>query len=128
MMLSQLATEYVSFKQSMGMRFRAESVILNAFCHAMGDIDITQVNSESVEHYLAGTGPITTFWHRKFEALNGFYRYAVSRDHISLSPLPTTLPKRPTPFKPYLYTHDEYRKLLDVTSILDKNDDRRTLT
>jgi integrase/recombinase XerD len=120
MMLTQLVTEYVSFKQSMGMRFRAESVILNAFCRAMGDIDIAQVSSKSVEHYLAGIGPITTFWHRKYEALNGFYRYAVSRGHISLSPLPTILPKRPTPFKPYIYTHDEYCRLLDMTSILDK--------
>ena len=81
MRLARIVAEYVTFKQSMGMRFRAESVILNAFCRAMGDIDITRVSSCGVENYLIGTGPITTFWHRKFEALSGFYRYAISRGH-----------------------------------------------
>jgi len=120
MKLSQLATEYVTFKQSLGMRFRTECVILDAFCRAIGDIDITQVSSSSVQNYLAGTGPITTFWHRKFEALNGFYRYVISRGHISLSPLPKILPKRPAPFQPYIYTHDEYRRLVEITHVLNK--------
>jgi integrase/recombinase XerD len=121
MKLSQLAAEYVTFKRSLGMRFRTESVILNAFCRVMGNIDVTQVSPNSVQNYLTGTGPITAFWHRKFEALSGFYRYVVSRGHISLSPLPTILPKRPAPFQPYIYTHDEYRTLVEVTQVLDKS-------
>lgn len=120
-MLAQLAAEYVTFKQSIGMRFRAESVILSAFCRAMGDIDIAQVSPCSVDNYLAGTGLLTVFWHRKFEALSGFYRYAISRGYTSLSPLPTIIPKRPATFKPYIYTNDEYRRLLDMTRILDKS-------
>jgi site-specific recombinase XerD len=107
------------------MRFRTESVILNAFCQALGDIDITQVSPCSVEDYLAGPGPITAFWHRKFEALSGFYRYTISRGYVSLSPLPTIIPKRPTTFTPYIYTNDEYHRLLDMTYILDKS--RRSL-
>lgn len=121
MKLAQLAIEYVSLKQSLGMRFRAESVILNAFCRAMGDIDIAQVSSCSVNNYLAGTGPLTAFWHRKFDALSGFYRYAISRGHISLSPLPMIIPKRPATFKPYIYTEDEFRRLLNSTCILGKS-------
>jgi integrase/recombinase XerD len=121
MRLAQIAADYVTFKQSMGMRFRAESVILNAFCRAMGDIDIIQVSSCVVDNFLAGTGPITAFWHRKFEALSGFYRYAISRGHVLLSPLPTIIPKRPVTFKPYIYTNDEYRRLLDMTHILDNS-------
>jgi integrase/recombinase XerD len=121
MKLAQLSAEYVMFKQSLGMRFRTESVILKAFCRAMGDIDITQISPEPVHNYLAGTGPITTFWHRKFEALSGFYRYATTRGHISSSPLPVILPKRPAPFKPYIYTPDEYARLVEVTHVLDKS-------
>ena len=78
MKLSQLANEYVMLKQSMGMRFRTESVILNAFCQAMEDIDIAQVTIGAVQNYLNGTGTITTFWHRKYDALKGFYRFALS--------------------------------------------------
>ena len=73
MKLFQLAIEYITFKQSMGMRFRTESVILNAFCRAMGDIDIAQVTANSVQNYLTGTIPLTSFWHRKFEALTCFF-------------------------------------------------------
>ncbi len=119
MKLSDLATEYVILKQSLGMRFRTEAVILNAFCQAMGNIDVIQVSPESVQIYLAGTGPITAFWHRKFEALSGFYRHAISRGHISLSPLPTTIPKRPPTFQPYIYSHDEYRRLVEMTHVLE---------
>jgi integrase len=121
MKLAQLATEYVTFKQSLGMRFRAESVILKAFCRTMGDIDITRVDPDLVQGYLTGTGPITAFWHRKYEALCGFYRYAIARGHTGLSPLPTVVPRRPTPFRPYIYTDDEYRKLLQATQILDES-------
>ncbi len=120
MMLAQLSDEYVTFKQSIGMRFRTESRILKAFCRAMGDIDITQVNPLSVERYLAGTGPITTFWHRKFEALSGFYRHAIARGHVAVAPLPLIAPKRPEAFKPYIFTHDEYRRLIEITKILDE--------
>ncbi|TAN37335.1 MAG: integrase [Nitrospirae bacterium] len=125
MRLAQLTAEYVTFKQSVGMRFRAEAVILNAFCRAMGDIDITEVSPCLVDNYLTGTGPLTAFWHRKLEALSGFYRYTISRGHISLSPLPTIIPKRPTNFNPYIYTNNEYHRLLDMTYILDKS--RRSL-
>lgn len=121
MKLAQLATEYVAFKQSTGMRFRTESVILKAFCRAMGDIDITRVDPGLVQGYLTGTGPITAFWHRKYEALSGFYHYAIARGHTGLSPLPTVVPRRPTPFQPYIYTDGEYRKLLQATQILDES-------
>jgi integrase/recombinase XerD len=121
MKLYELTTEYVILKQSLGMRFRTEAVILNAFCRAMGDIDVAQVSPESVQIYLAGTGPITTFWHRKFEALIGFYCHAISRGYISFSPLPTTIPKRPPTFQPYIYNHDEYRRLVEMTHVLDKS-------
>jgi len=121
MKLLQLATDYITFKQSMGMRFRTESVILNAFCRAMGDIHIVKVTPSLVQSYLNGTGPITTFWHRKFEALNGFYRFAISRGYISSSPLPMIIPKRPAPFQPYIYTHDQFRQLIEMTDILSNS-------
>jgi integrase/recombinase XerD len=119
MKLNDVVVKYIEFKQSMGMRFRSESVMLKAFCKALGDIDITKVESESVATYLAGKGPITSFWHRKFEALNGFYRYAIGRGYVTYSPLPTMIPKRPEPFVAYIYTPEEFHRLLKATDILD---------
>lgn len=117
MKLSNLIHEYIEFKQSMGMRFNSEAVILKAFCKALGNIGIEDVEADSVTAYLYGKGPVTSFWHRKFEALSGFYRYAMGRGYASFSPLPTTKPKRPTPFVAYIYTPKELKKLLKATDI-----------
>jgi len=65
MNLTQVVQDYVALKQSMGSRFRTEATILKAFCKAVGDVAITDVEPQQVESYLAGTGPVTRHWHRK---------------------------------------------------------------
>jgi site-specific recombinase XerD len=115
MTLAQVVADYVTLKQALGMRFRTEARILTAFCRALGDVELPDVTPEAVQAYLAGPGPLTTFWHRKYEALTGFYRFAVGRGYAVSSPLPTIVPKRPAPFVPYLYRPEEVQRLLAVT-------------
>src|SRR5204862_293341 len=63
------------------------------------------------------TGPVTLFWHRKHDALSGFWRFAIQRGYTDRSPVPVRRPKKPIPFIPYIYTREELRRLLDgVTS------------
>jgi site-specific recombinase XerD len=120
MKLSMIVAEYVTFKKGLGMRFRAEAVILKAFYVALGEMtDVTAVQPGQVVAYLNGRGPLTSFWHRKFEALTGFYRYALGRGYVEKSPLPSTTPKRPPSFLPYIYTAIEVRRLLDATWVVD---------
>ncbi len=95
----------------MGSRFRTEATILKAFCKALGDVAITDIEPQQVESYLAGAGPVTRHWHRKYEALSGFYRFALGRGYVMHSPLPTTVPKRPQPFQPYIFPEEELRRL-----------------
>ncbi len=116
MKLAQAIHDYVALKQAMGSRFRTEATILKAFCKALGDVAMAQVQPQQVANYLAGTGPVTRYWHRKYEALSGFYRFAVSRGYATHSPLPTTVPKRPQPFRPYIYSQEELRRLLEATA------------
>jgi site-specific recombinase XerD len=82
---------------------------------------IAAVQPEQVLAYLDGRGPLTTFWHRKFEALTGFYRYAIGRGYVVQSPLPGVIPKRPAAFVPYIYTTAEIRRLLAATGVVDSN-------
>ena len=91
MNLAQLVQDYVALKQSMGSRFRTEATILKAFCKAVGDVAITDLKPQQVESYLAGAGPVTRHWHRKYEALRGFYRFALGRGYVTRSPLPKTV-------------------------------------
>jgi integrase/recombinase XerD len=78
------------------------------------DIDIADVSPEKVNTFLIGDGPLTTTWYVKHNALRGFYRYAISRGFVATSPLPLTIPKLP-PFKPYIYSPAELRRILDST-------------
>lgn len=119
MNLAQVVHDYVALKQSMGSRFRTQATILKAFCKAVGDVAITDVEPQQVESYLAGAGPVTRHWHRKCEALSGFYRFALGRGYVTLSPLPKTVPKRPQPFRPYIFPEEELRRLFQAAGELE---------
>lgn len=112
MKVHELTTQYVAVKQSMGMRFRTEARVLRSFCRKIGDVDMDQLEPDVVDAFLAGSGPVTRFWHRKYEVLCGFYRFAIARRHVDVSPLPRTAPKPPPPFIPYIYSQDELQRLL----------------
>lgn len=116
MTLAQVITPYVTLKQSMGSRFHAEEVILTAFSKAMGDVAVGDVEADRVYAYIAGVGPVTRFWHRKHQALRGFYDFAIARGYVACSPLPMFLPKPPQPFVPYVFSQDELQRLLDAAA------------
>ena len=116
MKLSELTAQYIAHKQSMGMRFSTEQRTLKSFCRAVGDIAIVEVGTDAVLAFLAGRGPVTRSWHQKRTVLGGFYRFAVTRGYCAASPLPRLAPKPPQAFVPYIYSHEELRRLLEVTS------------
>jgi len=114
-MLSQVIRQYVDLKQGMGCRFHTESVILKAFCKALGDIPMSDVTAERVMAYITGTGQVTRFWHRKLDALRGLYRFAVGRGYAISSPLPKRLPSPHRVFTPYIYSLDELQRLMSAS-------------
>ena len=115
MKLSALASQYVAYKQGMGMRFHTEARTLKSFCRIMGDITMAEITADRVHAYIAGAGPITRFWHRKHEVLRGFYRFAIARGHVDRSPLPKIVPKAPE-FVPHIFSHEELQRLLDASA------------
>ena len=118
MTLSALITEYVSFKQAMGMCFISESRMLKSFLKTIEDRDLTTVEPSSVAAFFIGKRPITATWHLKYRVLTGLYRFALSRGYVSSSPLPTTVPREPEPARPYIYSKEELRRLLVATEML----------
>jgi integrase len=118
MKLGPATREYVANKQATGMVFGVEAYVLRAFTERMGpNVPIKKITSDSVLDYLNGRGPVTLFWHRKHDALSGFWRFAIQRGYTDRSPVPARRPKKPIPFIPYIYTREELRRLLDgVTS------------
>lgn len=118
MKLHALVEAYIDYKHSLGMRFRSQAAVLRAFKRAMGDIALAEVKPEAVLAFIAGTGPITARWIENHRVLAGFYRYAVGRGFATLSPLPTDIPRPPTPLTPYIYTVEELKRLLAATERL----------
>jgi integrase/recombinase XerD len=112
MKLHEGTTQYVDYKQSMGMRFRTEARVLKSFCRMVGDVRIDQAEPDVVQAFLDGNGPVTRFWHRKYDVLRGFYRFATARGYVAGSPLPQAVPKPPPPFVPYIFSQDELQRLL----------------
>ena len=115
MKLSALVAQYVAYKQSMGMRFHTEDRTLRSFCRAMGEVSVAEIASDRVHAYIAGSGPVTRFWHRKHEVLRGFYRFAMARGYAASSPLPKIIPKPPH-FVPHIFSHEELQRWLAATA------------
>jgi len=76
--------------------------------------NIKQVRRNTVSAFLNTAGPITRTWHFKHNILKGFFRFAVTRGHLSKSPLPMAVPKCAPTFTPYIYSREELRRLLDA--------------
>jgi integrase/recombinase XerD len=113
MKLQSLIDQFVAFRQTLGERFETNGKILRAFARAAGGrTDVTQVTPGQVIAFIAGAGPVTTGWYGRYQALRGFYCYALSRGYVAVMPLPVVVPKPPPAFVPYIYSRDELRGLL----------------
>jgi integrase/recombinase XerD len=77
---------------------------------------VGNIKPGQVVAFLNGSGPTTRSWHRKYSILGGFFHYAVSRGYISAPLLPPIVPKLPERYKPYIYSREELRRLLDCTA------------
>lgn len=118
MRLRDLVETYIDYKRSLGMRFVSDAAVLRSFCHAMENITVEAVRPEPVLAFIAGTGPVTTRWRLKFCILRSFYGYAIERGFVSMSPLPSKVPKIPSPLTPYIYSVDELKRLVAATDTL----------
>ena len=117
MKLKELIVQYAAFRKSMGAEFESAESLLNTFCRQVGvDRDIDEIGAEQVDVFLAGTGPVNRYWRRKYDTLRGLYRYATSRGFVDHAPLPTTVPKMPERFVPYIYSADELERLINPSS------------
>ena len=113
MNLCQLIEQHIAFRKSLGELQHANACTLRMFGRFIGSAaDIAEVRPEQVNAFLMGKGQRTLTWHHKLSVLRGFYRYAVSREYVSVAPLPTVIPKRPPSFIPYIYSQEELRRLL----------------
>ena len=126
MRLKSLVQRYLKNRRALGVKLERTERQLSAFCNAVGDIDVSQVDPKRVRSYLYGRGPLTSNWHRKHEAVKGLYRYAISRGHVTKSPLPTEIPAISKTFVAYTYSANDFRLLLKAVDDYGRPQNRFT--
>lgn len=109
--------EYVAAKQSCGMEFRAEAYLLRRFTKAIsGRTSISKVSPEAVRKFLGSPGSGIAYWNKKYHTLHGFWTFAIQRGYTNRCPLPAQSLRDFRLFSPYIYTHDELKRLLGGVS------------
>jgi integrase/recombinase XerD len=118
MMLRKAIEQYILWRQAHGAKFTTGANLLRQFLgHADGDVECDAVIRAQVLAFLTDVGPLTRHRENKYYTLAGFWRYAISRGHATRSPLPDSEPKSPPRTPPYIYSHDELRRLFDPTNL-----------
>jgi site-specific recombinase XerD len=118
MMLHEAIEQYILWRQAHGAKFTTGANLLRDFLgYADGDRVCDAVTMAQVLAFLAGKRPLTRHRENKYYALAGFWRYAISRDHASTSPLPVNEPRSPVRAPPYIYSRDELRRLFDPATV-----------
>lgn len=124
MKLHELITQYITYRKSLGEKFRTNATYLKSFVKVLGaDREMQQITENDVAAFLYGINgdKITSAWFIKHTAVLGFYQYAFTRGFVNQIPLPKVLPKRPPPFVPYIYSKQELHRLLDTSLRYQKN-------
>jgi site-specific recombinase XerD len=115
MNLQLLIEQFITYRKSLGECQDVNGRVLRAFGRAMGaGADITNVRIDQVAAFLTGTRPLSCYWGFKYSVVRVFYHYAISHGYVSVVPLPTVIPKQPSPFVPYIYSHEDLRSLLQA--------------
>ena len=113
MKLKIVIDEYVQYRRSLGEKFDGNATHLRTFYNWIGkNVQVAQISRKMIIEFLYGDGPVTSYWFLKHSVLKGLYAYAITREYVNTSPLPTELPKKPMPFVPYIYSNEELKKLL----------------
>jgi integrase/recombinase XerD len=115
MNISDLVTQYVAFRRTLGERCKGNEDVLRSFCRAVGPhTRMARIHEKHITEFLTSSGRVTNAWHVRFSALKGFFEFALSHGHVRSSPLPAQQPKRLPTLVPYIYSRSEIRSLLNA--------------
>ena len=124
MNLREAIPHYIAWRRTHGAKFQTDEIILLQFCKQIDpEADCDTVTKVQGRKFLAGNGTLTSTRIRKYSALTGFYRYAMSRGYASRSPMPAPdeEPRPPRSLSPYVYSQDELYRLFKAAQDSQKS-------
>lgn len=119
MKLSTATDDYVRVKRAVGERFVTGGYTLKRFCRHCGDVAVDEVTAECVQAFLHSKRKPGRFLRITYFAVAGFFRFAVARGYVAVSPAPRLPPKQGTSFVPYIYTEEQVRRIIVAAYELD---------
>lgn len=108
---------YVSTRRALGADFTTAAKILRSFGRMLGDLPLEAISGEHCSAFCRGRQP-RRFATEKHSTLNVFFRYLVGRGVLAVSPLPDPPRRSPSRFQPYIYSHEELKRLLEAPAIV----------
>lgn len=121
MKLLEGVAAYVEGKRIYGAAYPNGIQTLNAFCRYIGDIPLHTIKERQVAAFLDGPATSEATWQNKYKYLRSFFQFWLARNAISNLPLPLRRPPVRSPFRPYIYSRAEIRRLLSMIRIGQKN-------
>jgi integrase/recombinase XerD len=121
MKLPDLISAYLTYRRALGARMKGEAFMLHAFCKSVAGQSPSALTTDQVRAYLhhGSVSPQTVA--KRYRALGGFYRYLSTRHNIHPPALPRAPKSHTTTFVPYIYSHEEIRRLLRGTPVACQN-------
>jgi site-specific recombinase XerD len=117
MNLMPAITAYVTTRRALGADFTTAAKILRSFGRTLGNVRVETINGKQCEDFCWGRQRRRFAW-EKYSTLNMFFHYLVGRGHLAVAPLSDPPRRVPSTFRPYIYCHEELRRLLEETAIL----------
>ena len=121
MRLPDLISAYLTYRRALGAGMKGEAFMLRAFCKSVAGQSPSALTADQVRAYLY-QGPVSPQTvAKRHRALGGFYRYLLTRHGIHPPVLPRAPKSHTTTFVPYIYSHEEIRRLLQATPVACQN-------
>jgi len=105
--------DYIRHSRSLGKRFVTEEAVLSAFSRSVGKTPLRDIRPTMITRFVNREGTSDRTMAKKHSALRGFLRYALTRGHLTASPVPRFERTRRAPsFTPYIYSEAELKRIL----------------
>jgi integrase/recombinase XerD len=112
MNLSESIDLYVRRKRIDGRVFDTGYKTLSGFCRQVGDLELSQVNTQHVLSFLNRTKPAVVTWRAKHSLLTQFFEFFSARGAMPMVLMPPKKPPVCSTFVPHMYTREEIRALI----------------
>jgi len=120
MKLFSIANEFITYKRANGAQYRSEAYTMNALCKTFPDCDIAAITSEDIKKFIFE--PFHSKYVR-YRHLRIFWKFVIERNYAPCSPLPAIRPKNPPVLEPYIYSHEELKRIFAEAGLMTRKND-----